>query len=145
MAKVSNNTSPEQASRLRMAYSINLFMVSGVGLIPLLSPSLANKLLFQHAFVESEAFRVLGALWLTVALLSGLGLRAADPRTYSPVLLSQVVYKTIWLAVATTRSLLRGSWADFPFMLALTFAPFVVFLPAVIPWSYLLGARAKSL
>ncbi|KAK9807543.1 hypothetical protein WJX72_002157 [[Myrmecia] bisecta] len=139
-----SSLSGTRAAHLRYAYVANVAVCTVVGLVTLLSPALANELIFLHKFALSEAFRVVGAMWLTVAILSAMALRAADARTYAPVLLSQLTYKSIWMAVAVSRAIQQRSWTDFPFFLAAVFVPYLVIWPCIIPWSYLGGGKVSG-
>jgi hypothetical protein len=92
----------------------------------------------QGRFTESAGWRVLtGGLWSGILILSILGL--AHPLRYSPVLLLQLIYKSIWLAVYVAPRLLRGDSKSIPWGMAGFFAAIVVVWPFLIPWQYLLG------
>ena len=93
----------------------------------------------QARFAESAGWRVLvGALWAGILVLSILGL--FHPLRYSPVLLLQLVYKSVWLAVYVAPRLIRGDLKTVPWGIAGSFAAIVAVWPFVIPWAYLLGA-----
>lgn len=52
----------------------------------------------EGRFAESAGWRVIvGALWTGILVLSLLGLR--EPLRYSPVLLLQLIYKSLWLVI----------------------------------------------
>jgi hypothetical protein len=91
----------------------------------------------QARFEESAGWRVLaGSLWTGILVLSVLGL--FQPMRYSPVLLLQIIYKSIWLTVYVAPRLLRGEATKVPWAMAGIFAAIVVIWPILIPWSYLL-------
>ena len=90
----------------------------------------------QGCFPESAGWRVLvGALWTGIMILSALGLR--DPVRYSPVLLLQLIYKSLWLLADALPLALRGKWRLIPWGIATSFAVIVLIWPFVIPWKFL--------
>ncbi len=119
---------------IQLAYAANLAL-----LIPVAVPTLLR--LFptdQGRFEESSGWRILvGAFWTAIMVLSLLGLRA--PLTYSPVLLLQMIYKTLWLAFYAAPRFLRGQASDIPWGIAGSFLCIVLVWPWIIPWAYLLG------
>ncbi len=92
----------------------------------------------QARFTESAGWRILvGALWTAILILSALGL--SQPLRYSPVLLLQVIYKSVWLAVYVLPQLLRGNLKAIPWGITLSFAAIVLIWPFIMPWAYLVG------
>jgi len=92
----------------------------------------------QARLEESAGWRVLaGAFWVSVVVLSILGL--FQPLRYSPVLLFQVIYKVVWLAVYVAPRLLRGESDAVPWIMTAAFVAYVVVWPFIIPWAYVLG------
>ena len=59
----------------------------------------------------------------------------------SPLLLIQVIYKTLWLAVFAVPRLRTGRVSEIPWGIALTFLVIVVSYPWVIPWGQLFRIR----
>jgi hypothetical protein len=76
-------------------------------------------------------------MWIAILALSILGL--FHPRRYSVVLVLQIIYKTVWLAVYAVPRLLRGDTGSVPRPLGIIFTAIVILWPFVIPWSYLFG------
>ncbi|MBA1146570.1 hypothetical protein H0Z60_05810 [Ectothiorhodospiraceae bacterium WFHF3C12] len=118
---------------LYFAYAVNILM-----LIPIAVPTVFR--LFptdQGRFQDSEGWRVLtGGFWTAVLILSVLGL--VQPLRFSPVLLVQLIYKVIWLAVFVLPRLARGRTSEVPTAMAASFVPIVLAWPFLIPWNYLL-------
>ncbi|MEM6261995.1 MAG: hypothetical protein AAGI38_05770, partial [Bacteroidota bacterium] len=98
-------------------------------------PKTAFRTIFEGTFVYSESFRLVGALWLAIFLLSLLGL--FFPKQMQLVFLFQLIYKGSWLVVAALPALLNGQ--SFPKGMAVFFVIWVVVLPFVIPWKELFG------
>jgi hypothetical protein len=115
-------------SCLRLVYAFNLLI-----LLPIAVPNLLR--LFptdQERFEESAGWRTLvGALWTAILVLSILGLYA--PLRYSPVLVLQVIYKTLWLLVFALPRVLNGRAHSVPWGIAGTFLVIILVWPFVIP------------
>ncbi len=119
---------------LHFAYVANLVI-----LLPISIPTLLRIYRTdQGCFPESAGWRVLvGALWTGIMVLSALGLR--EPLRYSPALLLQLIYKSLWLAVFALPLARRGEWRLIPWGIAGSFVAIVLVWPWLIPWDYLLG------
>jgi hypothetical protein len=117
---------------LYLAYGINLAV-----LVPIAIPTLLSLFATdQERFEESAGWRMLvGSLWFAILVLSVLGL--LQPLRYSPVLLLQLIYKSVWLAFYAVPRLLRGEVQAVPWGIAGSFALIVLAWPCVIPWDYL--------
>ncbi len=59
------------------------------------------------------------------------------PVSMSPLLLIQVLYKTLWLLVFVLPRLISGRMGEVPWGIALTFLVIVLGYPLVIPWGHL--------
>ena len=104
----------------------------------LLGGERGGQLACQGKFPESEGFRtILGSLWTAILIGSVLGLFWPVPM--SPLLLIQVIYKTLWLLVFVLPRLLGGRSQDVPWGISLTFLVIVVSYPWVIPWGQVFG------
>jgi hypothetical protein len=119
---------------IQVAYLANIAL-----LVPIAIPTVFRFFPTDQArFEESPGWRVLvGSLWSSILVLSVLGL--SQPLRYSPVLLLQLIYKSVWLAVYVVPRLLRGDSAAVPWGIAGSFAVIIVGWPFIIPWAYLLG------
>ncbi len=104
-----------------MPYIFNIIVLVPIGLLTLLGGERGGQLASQGKFPESEGFRtILGSLWTAILLGSVMGL--FYPVTMSPLLLIQVIYKTLWLLVFVipkllgrrTREVSMGHLADVP-------------------------------
>lgn len=58
----------------------------------------------------------------------------------SPLLLIQVIYKTLWLLTFVLPLLIAGRSGEVPWGISLTFLVIVLSYPWVIPWRQLFGA-----
>lgn len=116
---------------MKVVFALNIIVAGWVGINSLLSPAAAVTNVFSGAYSETEVIRLVGCLWVAIAILSAFGLFA--PQTFSPVLLLQLIYKGGWLIVVALPAILNGK--PYPVPMAVFFAVWVVVLPFVIPWS----------
>ncbi len=125
---------------LLLAFIFNIIVLVPIGLLTLLGGKRGGQLACQGKFPESEGFRtILGSLWTAILLGSMLGLFYPVPM--SPLLLIQVIYKTLWLLVFVTPRLIGGRIREVPSGIALAFLVIVLSYPWVIPWGPLFGTR----
>jgi len=121
---------------IMVAYIANIVILGPIGLATVFRFFPTD----EGRFSESAGWRVLmGGVWCAIVVLSILGLM--DPLRFSPLLLLQVVYKSIWLAVYAVPRLLRREFSLIPWKMASCFAAIVVVWPFLIPWAYLFGSR----
>jgi len=122
-------------SMLQLAYVVNI-----VVLLPIVMATIFRIFPADEGrFDESEGWRLLvGGLWTGIVVLSVLGL--FQPVLYSPVLLLQVIYKSIWLVAYVAPRLARRETSAVPWKMASCFVAIVAVWPFVLPWAYLLGS-----
>jgi hypothetical protein len=124
---------------LLLPYILNIIVLIPVGLATLLSGEAAQRRVFQGKFQESEGIRtILGSLWAAMLIGSVIGLLA--PVSMSPLLLIQVIYKSLWLLVFVLPRVLSGRASEVPWGMAGTFLFMALTYPWVIPWSAILGS-----
>lgn len=115
---------------LRIIYVLNIIVAGQIAYSSIANPKVAAMTIFGNAYPSTEVIRLVGCLWLGIAVLSVFGLW--KPITFSPVLLLQLVYKGTWLAVVALPAL-RNDIA-FPRSMASFFLVWVLVLPLIIPW-----------
>ncbi len=118
---------------LKLIYIANIFVAGWISITSLFFPKLALVSIFENNFEYSESFRLVGALWGGIFILSIVGL--FFPIKMSPILLMQLIYKSSWLLIAALPAMLQGN--PFPKGMAIFFVIWVVVLPFVIPWQEL--------
>jgi len=119
---------------LRIFYIANVLVAGWVGLIALFQPETAVRLVFENAFTNSEAIRVIGAFWVSIAILSIFGIW--QPEKLSFVLIIQFFYKGIWLLVAALPVILKIKTGPIPTSMASFFLVWVIVIPIIFPWQY---------
>lgn len=117
---------------LKIIYVVNIIIVSWVSITSLFFPKTAQRKVFGNIFSYSESFRLVGALYLPIFLLSLLGL--FFPLEMSLVLLFQLIYKASWLLFAALPALLKGK--PIPRIMSAVFVIYLIVLPFVIPWKH---------
>lgn len=118
---------------LRLIYIANILVAGWISITALFYPKLAVNSVFTNAYPNSEYIRLVGALWLSIAALSVLGLW--KPLTFSPVLIMQLIYKSMWLLVVALPAISKGQ--SYPRAMAVFFLVWVIILPFAIPWKTL--------
>lgn len=127
---------------IRIVFGANILAEGAAGIWGLYEPIAASRFLFMGNAVAPMPMRMLAAVWLACALLSAIGLSRAV--RFSVLLLVQLVYKGIWLAAVALPAIVRFDLDLLPG--AITFFTFtwVLVLPFVIPWRYLLQRSGHS-
>ena len=120
---------------LRIIYIANILVAGWISVSSLFFPKIAASTVFQSAYPATETIRLVGALWLSIAVLSVLGLW--KPVTFSPVLLIQLIYKGGWLLVVAVPAMSKSE--PYPKAMAAFFMVWVLVLPFAIPWKSLFG------
>ena len=116
---------------LKTVYIANIIVAGWISITSILSPKTAATTVFQNAYPPTEVMRLVGCLWLAIAILSALGLWR--PISFSPILLVQLIYKGTWLLVAALPAIRNKE--DYPAGMALFFLIWVLVLPFIIPWT----------
>lgn len=122
---------------MRVMYGVAVLGAGVVGLVVLLAPRAAERYVFAGSAAVTPYLRILGALWLALGAVAALGL--SDPLTFSPVLLVQLAYKSLWLLAVAVPALLAGNReAGLVYMSGL-FTAWVAALLFAVPFGYLFG------
>jgi len=118
---------------LKLVYIANTIVAGWISFSSLFSPVYAQHTIFGGSLAYSEAIRLVGALWGGIFTLSVLGLWY--PFQMSPVLLLQLIYKSVWLLFVAVPA--QFNHKPYPTAMALFFVIWVIVLPFVIPWKQL--------
>lgn len=104
----------------------------GVGII--LAPD-AMCSLFRWPQQDLMVLRITGSVYLAFALVSVFGLRS--PVQFSPVLLLQLGYKSIWFIGVVLPILIAGKFPTYAILPAVILATYIIGDVIAIPFSYL--------
>ena len=115
----------------RWPYIINLLMLVPVTAAMLLTADGGLRAVFEGKLEDQPGFRlmILG-FWLAVLVGSLLGL--AQPRTWAPLLVVQVIYKSVWLLAFALPAWRTGGTAAVPIGIAASFLLIVATYPFAI-------------
>lgn len=117
---------------IRIVYVLNIIVAGQISLTALWSAEQSAVSTFQNAYAPNEVMRLVGCLWLGIALISVLGLW--KPLAFSPILLLQLIYKGTWLIVVAYPAIQNQQ--PYPKGMAAFFLIWVLILPFVIPWKH---------
>ncbi len=116
---------------LKIVYIANIVVAGWISFASMTSPKKAAETVFQNSYPSTEVIRLVGCLWLSIAILSILGLW--KPITFSPILLVQLIYKGTWLLIVALPAIKNNQ--PYPVGMALFFLVWVFVLPFLIPWT----------
>ncbi len=116
---------------LKIIYIANIIVAGWISITSVFNPNKAALTVFQNAYQPTEVIRLVGCLWLAIAILSILGLWR--PISFSPILLVQLIYKGTWLLVVALPAIRNNQ--PYPIGMALFFLIWVLVLPFIIPWT----------
>jgi hypothetical protein len=116
---------------LKIVYIANIIVAGWISITSMASPQKAASTIFQNSYQATDVIKLVGCLWLAIAVLSTLGLWR--PTSFSPVLLVQLIYKGTWLLIVALPAIRNNQ--SYPRGMALFFLIWVLVLPFVIPWS----------
>lgn len=120
---------------LRIIYLLNILVAGQIAISALSNVKSSAFTTFGNAYQPTEVIKLVGCLWLAIAILSILGLW--KPITFSPVLLLQLIYKGTWLLMVALPAFRNN--IPFPKTMAIFFVVWVLILPFLIPWGKLLN------
>lgn len=121
---------------LLLPYILNIIMLLPVGLTELLGGPGAHQRLFQGKYPDSPGIRtLLGSLWTALLIGSIIGL--FYPVSMSPLLLIQVIYKTLWWLVFVLPRISSGRSQEVHWPIAGLFIFIICTYPWLIPWAHI--------
>jgi hypothetical protein len=116
---------------IKLIYIANIIVAGWISITSTFFPKTSTLTVFQNAYQPTEVIRLVGCLWLSIAVLSLLGLWR--PISFSPILLVQLIYKGTWLLVVALPAIKNKQ--PYPAGMALFFLVWVLVLPFIIPWA----------
>ena len=116
---------------LQIAYAANIFILVPVCTSMFFTEGGGN--VFAGIMSESAGLRLMVAsLWMAILLASLAGLFL--PRLFAPVILVQIVYKSVWLAVFIAPLIMQGK--PWPSGIAICFLAIVISYPVLFWLGY---------
>lgn len=129
------NDISQKIKLMKVMYILTIIIAGGFGLMILIAPDQAMSAM---GFPQPEKIMVgiAASVFLAFALLSVLGFMA--PLKFSPVLLLQLVYKSVWYLMVILPLALTNSLPEYSWMTIGIFAIFVIGDLFALPFGYLL-------
>jgi len=119
----------EGAGLLRIAYAANILILLPVCWGMFLGSGVAS--VFEGKIDESAGLRLLvGSLWFAILACSAAGL--AMPRLFAPLLVVQIIYKTLWLLVFVAPLVAAGRSGAVPWGISASFLVIVATYPFLL-------------
>lgn len=123
---------------LKVMYVYTLVGAGGVGLAMLAFPGFVQAA-FRFPVQDPAIFKVYGSVLLASGLIAIPALRS--PLKFVPLLLFQLVYKPIWLALAAIPLFLKGQFPLYIVAISAVFVTYVVGDLIAIPFGYLFSKK----
>jgi hypothetical protein len=100
------------SNMLNVAYAANIVILGPVVAAVLFAQD-ANRTVFENRFTQSpELIALVGCLWASILICSAIGI--FYPAEMAPVLLLQVIYKALYLALLLGPLVVRNGVATIP-------------------------------
>jgi hypothetical protein len=125
---------------LKAMYIITIIVAGGFGLGMILAPSTLQSM-FDNV-CDPVTYGINGSVFLAFGLLAILGLR--DPLKFAPILLLQLVYKTLWFIGVVLPLLVTGRFPASEILTVVIFALVIVGDVIAIPFAYVLAKKAAA-
>ena len=125
--------------RIRILYLLTALVGSTTGLLILVAPGVARRVLGLPSKLPDTdpiVFGLVGAFWLAVALLALPGLRS--PLQFLPLFLLQLVYKSLWFLFVFTPLVIQGEFPPHGTTVAIGNAIWIFMDLRAIPFRYLM-------
>ncbi len=117
------------AGMLRIAYAANILILVPVCWAMFLGGGVAS--VFEGKVDESAGLRLLvGSLWFAILACSAAGL--AMPKLFAPLLVVQIIYKSLWLLVFVAPLVAAGRGSDVPWGISASFILIVATYPLLL-------------
>jgi len=123
---------------LKAMYIYTLFGAGGFGLALLVFPASVQSIL-RFPPQDSVVLGLYGSVLLAAGLMAIPALRS--PLKFVPLLLFQLVYKPIWLAVVAIPLFLQGKFPLYVVVITAVFLTYIMGNLIAIPFSYLFSKK----
>jgi len=121
---------------LRIVYSSNILVAGTISIITLAFNSFATENLFGDVATESNSSYITGSFWTAITICSILGL--FFPYSFSPILIIQIIYKSLYLFRKFLPDLISGNIGEKNTIgMSIFFLVWIILLPIIVPWKYL--------
>lgn len=127
--------------RLRVMYVLTIAIAGPFGVGNLVAPEWMRST-FSLPAQDPVVFSIASSVYLAFAVVAALGLRA--PLVFAPVLLLQLLYKSIWLVGGFLPLLASGAFPDSAWLNLVIFVGFIGGDLWALPFDRLLGRAGAT-
>ena len=124
---------------LKFMYIYTLVGAGTHGLGIILMPDFTRSM-FLVPISDPITYGITGSVYLAFAILSILGLRS--PLKFTPVLLLQLIYKSVWLVGVIIPLLFMGQYSTYTFLITVTFVSYIIGDLIAIPFPYVFAKQS---
>jgi hypothetical protein len=124
---------------LKFMYIYTVVGAGGHGLGVILMPDVMRSI-FGVPISDPITYGITGSVYLAFALISILGLRS--PLKFTPVLLLQLTYKSVWLIGVIIPLLITGQYSIYTFLITVAFVSYIIGDLIAIPFSYVFAKQS---
>ncbi len=125
---------------IKFMYIYTIVGAGGVGLGIILIPDVMRSIFGLPNSDQISAFGVTGSVYLAFALLSILGLRS--PLKFTPILLLQLTYKSVWFIGVVIPLLLMGKYPAYAILFTVIYVSYIIGDLIAIPFSYVIAKQS---
>jgi len=125
---------------IKFMYIYTIVGAGGVGLGIILIPDVMRSIFGLPNSDQISAFGVAGSVYLAFALLSILGLRS--PLKFTPILLLQLTYKSVWFIGVVIPFLLMGKYPAYAILFTVIYVSYIIGDLIAIPFSYVIAKQS---
>ena len=126
---------------LKFMYIYTLVGAGAHGLGIIFMPDFIRSM-FGVPISDPITYGITGSVYLAFAILSILGLRS--PLKFTPVLLLQLTYKSVWLVGVLIPLLFMGQYSTYTFLITVAFVSYIIGDLIAIPFSYVFAKEPKQ-
>jgi hypothetical protein len=119
---------------IKFMYIYTIIGAGGIGLGMLLLPNVTQSIL-NWTVDEPVIYGIAGSLFLALGILSLLGL--FSPLKFTPVLLLQLCYKTVWFVAVALPMVIAGKFPSYGVLIAVFWLSYIIGDLIAIPFGYL--------
>lgn len=123
---------------LKFMYIYTILVAGGFGLGIIFFPNIAMTL-FRWPIEEPIAMGIVGSAYVAFGILSIFGLRS--PLKFTPILLLQLCYKTVWFLGVILPLLVSSRFPNYAIVITAIFASFIVGDLIAIPFPYIFSKQ----
>jgi hypothetical protein len=118
---------------MRVMYALTVIVAGVFGLAFLIAPS-ATESLWGIPTQEPIIAGIAYSMWFAMGIISLGGLRS--PLKFTPVLVAEMFYKTVWIIAIIIPRAIAGTLPSFALTLAVSYLIPIIGNTIVIPWRY---------